>query len=93
MHSKSLKNTRTAKKKDDAPVPVELWMYWLNTGLTSPLSMDQWHTHAVVLQEMFLLLVWKRNMVRSFVSWLRMRLARKRSTSLLRSREGDPMVL
>ena len=75
-YSKSLKNTGTAQKKDDAPVPVELWLYWLNAGVTRPLSLDEWHNHAVVLQKKVLLSRWKRNVVRSFVSWLRMRLER-----------------
>ena len=40
-----------AKRRDDTPVPVELWMYWLNTGIRTCLTMKQWDQHVIVVQE------------------------------------------
>jgi len=45
-----------SKRKDDSLVPFELWLYWLNAGLTFSLSVQQWRDHVVIIQEKFLLL-------------------------------------
>ena len=55
-----------AKKKDDAPVPVELWLYWLNAGIRTCLTLKEWNQHVTVIQEQFLLVIWKRNVARNF---------------------------
>ena len=46
-----------AKKKDEAPVPVELWLYWLNAGIRICLTLKQWNQHVIVIQEQFLLVI------------------------------------
>ena len=48
-----------SKKKDDSPVPFEVWLYWLDTGLKYSLTLQQWRVYGVVVQEKFLLLWWK----------------------------------
>ena len=40
-HSKPLVEEGIAKKKDNAPVPVELWLYWLNAGLDYSFSLEE----------------------------------------------------
>ena len=74
MYPKSVAEGGTAKKKDDAPVPVELWLYWLNAGLSYSFSLEDWRKSVVVLQEKFLLLRWRRNVMKSFGVWMKERL-------------------
>ena len=63
MYPKTVADGGTAKKKDDAPVPVELWLYWLNAGLGYSFSLKDSSKSVVVLQEKFLLLRWRRNLM------------------------------
>ena len=74
VYPKTVADGGTAKKKDDAPVPVELWLYWLNAGLSYSFSLEDWRKSVVVLQEKFLLLRWWRNLTKIFGVWVRERL-------------------
>ena len=44
------------KKRDDAPIPIVLWLYWLNRGLTSSITIGDWEESLVARQEKILLL-------------------------------------
>ena len=74
----SIASKVTDKKDDDAPVPVEFWLKWLNHGLSSKLSMSEWVTNITVIQERFLLLRWRRNVTKSFWACLRKRESKPR---------------
>ena len=50
VYPKTVADGGTAKKKDDAPVPVELWLYWLNAGLGYSFSLKDSSKSVVVLQ-------------------------------------------
>ena len=65
---------RVSKKRDNAPVPVELWLYWLNARISIPLSFDECNSY-VTIKEIFLLTRWKRNLMRSYAVWLKEKLA------------------
>ena len=66
VYNKPVAKDSTAKKKDITPVPVELWLYWLNTHLSYSLSLEEWGRYVVILQEKFLLLHLMRNVMRIF---------------------------
>ena len=66
VYNKPVAKDSTAKKKDITLVPVELWIYWLNTNLSYSLSLGDWGRYVVILQEKFLLLHWMRNVMRIF---------------------------
>ena len=65
---------RVSKKRDNAPVPVELWLYWLNARISIPLSFDEWNSYVTIIQEIFMLTRWKRNLMCSYVVWLKEKL-------------------
>ena len=44
------------QKRDDAPIPIVLWLYWLNRGLTSSITIGDWEESLVARQEKILLL-------------------------------------
>ena len=63
-----------SKKRDDAPIPIALWLYWLNGGLCNSITAVDWEESVVVIQEKFLLVRWKRILMRSFGKWLKLKL-------------------
>ena len=52
----AIKEEGDSIERDNAPIPVELWLYWLNDGLQLELNLSQWQNYVVVLQEEFLVL-------------------------------------
>ena len=76
-YPKPLMKEGIVKKKDDAPVPIELWLYWLDAGLDYSVSLDDWNKNVVILQEKFLLRRWRQNVLRSFVCWMKERVRGK----------------
>ena len=76
FYSREMINGKTSRKKDDSLVSFKLWLYWLYVDLNHLLSLQQWREHVVDFQEMFLLVWWKKNIRKSFGSWLRKRLGR-----------------
>ena len=57
---------KKSKKDDEAEVPTELWMRWLNEGIRHKISKSEWDEFIPVIQDRFLLLRWRRNLTRSF---------------------------
>ena len=55
LNSKVKSCDSISKKRDDAPIPIVCWLYWLNGGLTYDISPADWNKYVVVLQERFLL--------------------------------------
>ena len=41
IYPKTVVDGGTAMKKDNTPVPVELWLYWLNAGLSYSFSLEE----------------------------------------------------
>ena len=72
----NLKYNSSSRKKDTAAVPIELWLYWLNAGTQVEITPEIWDKYVVVLQETFLLLRWRKNVLRCFGRWLSRRLSR-----------------
>ena len=78
LNSKVKSCDSVSKKRDDAPIPIVCWLYWLNSGLDYDISPVDWNKYVVVLQERFLLVWWKRNLVRGLCRWLKMKIGRLR---------------
>ena len=78
LNSKVKSCDSVSKKRDDAPIPIVCWLYWLNSGLEYDISPSDWNKYVVVLQERFLLVWWKRNLVQGLCRWLNMKIKRLR---------------
>ena len=48
------------KRCDNASMSTEHWLYWLNEGRSSKLSQKEWNSLVTIIQEMFMLLRWKK---------------------------------
>lgn len=55
VYNKPVMKDTTAKKNNNAPVPIELCLYLLNTDLSYSLSLEELGRYVVILQETFLL--------------------------------------
>ena len=93
LRFKKDENRVGAKKNYDDPVPTELSIYQLNVRIISPFSFKQWNTHVLILQETFLLGRWKRNLMRRFYSWLKMRMNKSSSSNLSRDLSKKVLVV
>jgi len=61
------------KTCDDAPVPIKFWIHWLNTGICTCLTIQQWNQHVIVFQDIFTFTL-EENTTRSFTQWFRCKL-------------------
>lgn len=41
LREKKLTQVSVSKKRDDSPVPIELWLFWLNTSIKDELTFDE----------------------------------------------------
>ena len=61
------------KTCDDVPVPIRFWIHWLNTGICTCLTIQQWNQHVIVFQDIFTFTL-EENTTRSFTQWFRCKL-------------------
>ena len=65
------------KKDDEAEVPTELWVRWLNDDIRHKISKTDWDESIPVIQGQFLLPRWRRNLTRSFCQWMNKKTVRR----------------
>ena len=51
LREKKLIQVSVSKKRDDAPVPIELWLFWLNADIKDELAFDEWDKYVVIIQK------------------------------------------
>ena len=71
LNSKIQSCDSVSKKRDDVPIPIVYWLYWINGGMYRDIIPKDWNTFVDVLQERLLLVWWKYNLIRSFNKWLK----------------------
>ena len=57
-----------AVKNDEAPVPIELWNYYLEKGLSEQIKKRDWRSKLDPLRQ-YCLRYWKRGIFRGYVRW------------------------
>jgi len=50
LREKKLIQVNFSKKRDDAPFPIELWLFWLNAGIKDEKASDEWDKYVVIIQ-------------------------------------------
>ena len=76
LNSKVDSCNSVSKKRDDTPVPIDCWLYWLNSGLAHDTSPANRSKFVVIIQKRFQLVWSKRNLMRIFNKWLKLRIGR-----------------
>ena len=87
LRETKLTQVSVSRKRDDAPVPIELWLFWLNVGIKDGIYFDEWDKYVVIIQEKLLLVKWKRNLMRSWSSWFRAKCVGKKSEVVIKGNE------
>ena len=76
LNSKVDSCNSVSKERDDAPVPIDCWLYWLNGGLAHDTSPADRNKFVVIIQKRFQLVWSKRNLMRIFNKWLKLIIGR-----------------